>query len=318
MMLCIIAFLIARTSSVRLIAPIEALSQASEQLAIQDNHPIQLPVAGPREIAHLTERFNSMSRELTNRSIDLQHANTELQEYTHIITHDLKPPLINIKGHAGLIKNQLLKLEDLAINNNIQDQDLRNSLLETVTQEVPESVHYIDLSIAKTNVLIGGVLDNSRLLFRSIKLEKIDMKQLLDQVVVLFSHRLAKVDFKCEPLPTILTDPFLMEHIFSNLIDNALKYLSEDRKGKVEIKVETNESEVVFFISDNGIGLHDTQIDVFKLFKQANTDNSGAGIGLSLVKTMLAKLGGRIWHQTNKEGHGATFVFSLPLYRTSA
>ena len=309
----VIAWAVARSKSNLLVAPIEALANASDQLANNEDRPVQLPVQGPREIAHLTERFNYMSRELTSRTKDLQHANRELQEYTHIITHDLKPPLINIKGHAGLIKTQLQDLETIASDRSATEQGVRDAVLRTVGQDIPESVKFIDLSIAKTNTLISGVLDNSRLMFRNISLEDVDMNKLVEQVVALFSHRFDDVEFRCEVLPVIRTDPFLMEHIFSNLIDNALKYLDADRAGRIAIGGEKRHGEAHFFVRDNGIGLNDATIDVFKLFKQADDTNKGTGVGLALVKTMLVKLGGRIWHESNDE-HGASFMLCVPLY----
>jgi len=307
-----IAWVVARNRSKLLVEPIEALANASDQLANNKDRSVQLPVQGPREIAHLTERFNYMSRELRTRRNDLEHANRELQAYTHIITHDLKPPLINIKGHAGLIKAQLQGLEAVARDRSVTEQTMRESVLRTITHDIPDSVHFIDRSMAKMNTLIGGVLNNSRLLFRSTSFETVDMNELLEQVAALFSHRFDDIEFRCEVMPVIRTDSFLMEHIFSNLIDNALKYMDRNRAGRIVIGGGKREDEAHFFVRDNGIGLGGLSIDVFKLFAQANDTNKGAGVGLALVKTMLAKLGGRIWHEPNEE-HGVTFKFCVPL-----
>ena len=140
------------------------------------------------------------------------------------------------------------------------------------------------------------------------------MNKLLKQVAALFSHRFDEVDFQCDELPVIRTDPFLMEHIFSNLIDNALKYLDADRAGRIAIGGEKSKGEAHFFVQDNGIGLNEPSIDVFKLFRQADDASKGTGVGLALAKTMLAKLGGRIWYTPNAE-HGVTFRLCVPLCR---
>ena len=307
----VVAWAIARIRSNRLAEPIEALTTASNQLARSHDRPVQLPVAGPREIAHLTDRFNYMSRELTTRTKDLQYANRELQEYTHVITHDLKPPLINIKGHAELIRDQVGVLRDAATDETVSEDELRATVLQTVGGDIPESVRFIDLSIVKTNKFIGGVLDNSRLLFRETDIVEIDMKRLLEQVVAVFSHRLDGVDCHFGDLPSIRADIFLIEHIFSNLIDNALKYLDPARPGVIHIAGSADDSRAQFFISDNGIGLGDATINIFKLFRQVDDSSSGNGIGLALVKTMLAKLGGRIWCEPN-DPHGTRFIFCIP------
>jgi len=309
--LALIAWAVARSKSERLVAPIKALAEASDRLAASEDRPVQLPITGPREIAHLTERFNYMGRELTARTKDLQHANKELQAYTHIITHDLKPPLINIKGHAGLIKTQLQDLEHTARDQSMPEQVVRDTVLRTVSSDIPESVNYIDLSISKMKTLVDGVFDNSRLLFRSISLEDVDMNTLVTQVIALFSHRSGDVDIRCNPLPVLRTDAFLTEHIFSNLIDNALKYLNPDRPGRIEVGGRLLEDEAHFYVRDNGIGLTDAAVDIFELFRQANSTNTGNGVGLALVVTMLARLGGRIWYEPN-DTHGTTFMFCVP------
>ncbi len=309
--LALIAWAVARTKSERLAAPIKALAEASDKLATSEDQLIQLPIAGPREIAHLTERFNDMGRELMARTKDLQHANKELQAYTHIITHDLKPPLINIKGHAGLIKNQLLSLEQAARNPDASEQAVRDAVLRTVSREIPESVGYIDISISKMKALVDGVFDNSKLLFRSISIEDVDMNMLVTGVTALFSHRMDNIELRHNQLPTLRTDAFLLEHIFSNLIDNALKYMDPNRPGRIEVGGQVREGEVWFHVRDNGIGLSDTAVDVFELFTQVDSARAGRGVGLGLVKTMLSKLGGRIWYLSN-DSQGVTFFFSVP------
>lgn len=307
----VLAWAIARERSQRIAAPIKALANASDLLAANGERAVTLPVSGPGEIAHLTERFNFMSRELTARTQDLWHANQELQEYTHIITHDLKPPLINIKGHAGLISSQIKELEAIAARDNVSANQLREAIKRFVTETIPESVRFIDISIAKTNVLIVGVLNHSKALFRSITLEEVDVRKLLDQVLIVFSHRAQGIEFEIDELPVIRTDTFIIEHVFSNLIDNAIKYLDSRRPGRIAVGSESVNGEIRFYVSDNGIGIPDTDIDVFKLFKRAEHNNEGAGVGLALVKTLLARIGGKIWYERNDD-FGTTFVFSLP------
>ncbi|MCU7937575.1 MAG: hypothetical protein KZQ99_22415 [Candidatus Thiodiazotropha sp. (ex Dulcina madagascariensis)] len=252
-----------------------------------------------------------MSRELTARTQDLWRANQELQEYTHIITHDLKPPLINIKGHAGLISSQIQELETIADRDNVSASQLREAIKRFVRETIPESVRFIDISIAKTNVLIGGMLNHSKALFRSITIEEVDIRHLVDQVLIVFNHRSLRIEFEIDELPVIRTDTFIIEHVFSNLIDNAIKYLDPKRPGRISLGSESVNSEIRFYVSDNGIGIPDTDIDVFKLFKRVDHDSEGAGVGLALVKTLLARIGGKIWYQRNDD-FGTTFVFSLP------
>lgn len=308
--LAISAWHIAKKHANRLATPIMALAKASDQLVDGTETTPKLEIEAPSEIAHLLERFNYMRRQLTSRTRSLENANNELQEYTHIITHDLKAPLINIKGHTGLIKTQLDTLREFAKNKKNTDQTVREEVIDNMDNMIPESMKYIDLSISKTNTLVNGVLDKSRVLFRTNSFQTVDTNKLLNQVTALFSHRFQSVKFQCNHLPDIYADPFLLEHIFTNLIDNALKYLDEGRDGVIEVGGELLVDEARFYIRDNGIGMGDSSVDIFKLFIQAENSGSGSGVGLALVKTMLEKMGGKIWYESNVE-FGTTFYFNI-------
>jgi len=309
--LALAAWFVAKRHASRLATPIMALAKASDQLVEGTDIPQKIQVEGPREIKHLLERFNYMRGQLTSRNKALKNANSELQEYTHIITHDLKAPLINIRGHAGLIKNQLDKLESVAMDSEISDHVVREQLMGQLADEIPESIKYIDLSISKTSTLVNGVLNKSRLLFRTNSIEPVDTNELIGQVTAQFSHRFQGVAFKHSQLPVIRADRFLLEYSFSNLIDNALKYLDSERAGEIEVGGEILLDEARFYVKDNGKGLVDTSVDIFKLFVQENHTNTGTGVGLALVKTMLEKMGGSIWYEAN-EDYGTTFYFSIP------
>jgi signal transduction histidine kinase len=159
---------------------------------------------------------------------------------------------------------------------------------------------------------VDGVFDNSSLLFHEISLQDVDMTLLVKQITDMFSHQTSNLDIKCSPLFTLRTDAFLMEHIFSNLIDNAIKYLCSQRPGVVTIGGKLEGGEAHFYVRDNGIGVSDSAVNIFELFRQANTKSTGNGIGLALVETMVAKLRGKIWYETNKD-FGTTFSFCVPL-----
>ena len=308
----VVSWLFAKNKSHQLIAPIEALSEASDNLADANGRPIQLEVTGSKEIAHLTRRFNYMSNELTSKASALECTNKNLQEYAHIITHDMKPPLINIKGHVNLLKQHLQKLKDIANDPEESEEQVRNAVIKTISDDAPNAIHYIDLSISKTSTLISGVLDNSKLISRTLELEDVNMNQLVKQVIDTFSHTFNDVEFVCTDLPTLRTDPFFMEHAFSNLIDNSLKHLDKNRPGKITISAELNDIEAVFFVRDNGTGINNKHTDVFRLFSQADNDSEGSGIGLALVRNMLAKLNGSITHKNNND-HGVTFIINHPI-----
>jgi len=313
MALCLlfIAWRVARSRALWVAAPLESLASAAEGLADNPDQDLLIPASGPAEVRYLAQRFQSMSRQLIQRTRELLNANEDLQEYTHIVTHDLKPPLINIKGHLGLIERQLSTLEDSAQDAQLNDQDLRSQLLAVLKSEIPESMGYINLSVSQANTLIGGIQNNSKLLFRDVAAEEIDVTEIVDRVLALFSYQLVNVDLTRSELPTIHSDPLLIEHIFTNLIDNAIKYLEPSRRGEIGIYSVTRENVVEFSVRDNGIGLKSTGTDVFRKFERGVIEGQGTGMGLALTKTMVAKLGGDISYSPNAET-GTTFSFRIP------
>jgi len=122
-----------------------------------------------------------------------------------------------------------------------------------------------------------------------------------------------KAEVTIGPLPDLVVDKAAAEQIFGNLLDNALKYLEPARSGKIEVTAEQNAGETIFTIRDNGRGIatEDTQ-KVFELFRRVGRqDVPGEGMGLTYVKTLVRRLGGRIWCES-EPGVGSAFSFTIP------
>jgi signal transduction histidine kinase len=116
-------------------------------------------------------------------------------------------------------------------------------------------------------------------------------------------------------LPVILSDAVALEQIFSNLLDNAIKYLEPSRKGSIAISFEILSDEITFSVRDNGRGIEGPdRHKVFEIFRRARNvgDERGLGMGLAYVKTTLRKMGGVIWFESGIES-GTVFYFRLPL-----
>ena len=113
-------------------------------------------------------------------------------------------------------------------------------------------------------------------------------------------------------LPTILGDAAELEHVFQNLISNAIKFRGE-KKPEVSVSVATENDRYVFSVRDNGIGVDPKDTEkIFKIFSRLHPDRPGSGIGLALCQRIVERHGGRIWVQSNPGG-GAIFSFSIPI-----
>ena len=181
--------------------------------------------------------------------------------------------------------------------------------------EFQEALRFIKTSIARMEQLISAMLRLSRDGKRELQPVELNMSELVRSVAEAFAHRAhtlgASIDIGS--LPTIVSDRFALEQIFSNLLDNAIKYLRDDVPGKIVIAGEATSERVVYTVSDNGRGIADKDLErVFELFRRSGTqDVPGEGIGLTYVRMLAQRLGGKI-EVTSTIGTGTTFTISLP------
>ena len=113
--------------------------------------------------------------------------------------------------------------------------------------------------------------------------------------------------------PTLFGDRSRLAEIWQNLLDNACKFMGDQKEPRIEIGVEIRDNETVFFVRDNGIGIDERyQTKVFGLFEKLNPKAEGTGIGLALIKRIVEIYGGRIWIESAGRGLGTNFLFTLP------
>jgi PAS domain S-box-containing protein len=234
---------------------------------------------------------------------DLERKNAELERFTYTASHDLKSPLITIKGFLGFLR---------------EDAERGNlKRLETDIQRIGDAAD-------KMQRLLNDLLELSRIGRAVNKTEAIDLTQMISEVLELLHGRINRgavpvrvsVD---ENLPQIYGDrPRLLE-VWQNLIDNAAKFMGDQPNPHIEIRqAETStEANPIFFVRDNGMGIDPKFSDrIFGLFDKLDSRTEGTGIGLALVKRIIEFHGGKIWVES-KPGNGATFYFSLPQSETS-
>jgi two-component system sensor kinase len=122
------------------------------------------------------------------------------------------------------------------------------------------------------------------------------------------------IEFRLGPLPKSHADPIMMERVFTNLLDNAIKYSAPTANPIIEVEGRVENSEAVYIVRDNGVGFDMRFVGkLFGVFQRLHrpSEFSGTGIGLSIVKRIVARHGGRVWAE-GKLNHGTTLGFSLP------
>jgi PAS domain S-box-containing protein len=242
--------------------------------------------------------YRTMITNITERRLmeeELRRANEELQAFAHTISHDLQGTLAVIEGFSvvalsalekGDSKEEVESLEHI-IKGARRAQGYIESLLEYAQSVHKEGV----ASRAASEEVLMGVLSDLDGEIREKEVEVV-------------------ID---DALPPIQVDPIRLRQVFLNLIGNAIRYLGDNEKPKIEIGARTEGGMVTLHISDNGVGIaREDQGEIFDPFKRFSTDGSyGVGIGLATVRRVVEGWGGKIWVASNP-GEGATFYFSAP------
>jgi PAS domain S-box-containing protein len=243
---------------------------------------------------------------------ELVDKNRELEQIVYITSHDLRSPLVNIEGFSKEINRELQSYAKAVQHEN--DPEKTRSLLEALQKEVASSFCYISASTTKMDQLLTGLLKLSRLERLVITPKQVEMSALMENVVATMQYRLEELGAAVHvaPLPNCSGEETLLNQVFSNLLDNALKYLSPDRPGVVSIEGEDNGTEVIYRVIDNGCGIApEFQRQVFEIFRRLDVSKPGDGLGLTICTKILQRLNGKIW-LSSVAGQGSTFYVSLP------
>jgi signal transduction histidine kinase len=282
-----------------------------------------------RDDAEARLRDNNLNLEATvdERTADLREANDEIQRFAYIVSHDLRSPLVNIMGFTseleqlrGDIFRRIATLDRAGAPLVPADSGEAEPLLEgedrQLSQDFAEALGFIKSSIGKMDRLISAILHLTREGRREFHPVKIDTRELIEGIVGTVAHQAseAEAQIRIEPLPDIVSDRLAIEQIFSNLIDNALKYLKPGIPGDITVRARTKLGFAIFEIADNGRGIDPKDHQrIFDLFRRAGTqDKPGQGIGLAHVRALVRRLGGTM-SVASELHHGSTFTITLPI-----
>ncbi len=266
------------------------------------------------------------------RTADLREANNEIQRFAYIVSHDLRSPLVNIMGFTSELEElrhdifrRIASLGRAAASSaapvvSIDTEPVLEGVDEKLAQEFSEALSFIKTSIAKMDRLISAILNLTREGRRQFDPVPIDTRQLIESIVAALAHQAAEADATIHigHLPDLVSDRLALEQIFSNLIDNAVKYLKPGVPGEISVKGRTKLGFAIFEVSDNGRGIDPKDHQrIFDLFRRAGLqDKPGQGIGLAHVRALVRRLGGTM-SVASELNNGSTFTITLPLKWTA-
>ncbi len=242
------------------------------------------------------KRLEANLREKTD---NLEKSNEKLEEFSHVVSHDLKEPLRTIETFSGFL------LEDYADKLDEEGIDYLNTLKRTS---------------ARMRQLINDLLSLASIHMDMASFERINTQKVLEEVQEDLEVRLQGVNLQVVlDLPPVKGSKVRIRELFSNLIVNAIKY-NDKALPTVRVgwqKEARNDGTVTFFVEDNGIGIEARyQERIFGIFEKLNPreDVEGTGAGLAICKRIVEEHGGKIW--VNSEvGKGSTFFFTIPRAR---
>ena len=229
------------------------------------------------------------------RSEELAAAYQELESFSYSISHDLRSPLLFMKGFAQMLEDRFG---------------------EQLGEEGLQMLHVIRDGGRNMDQMIVGLLAFSRAGRQPLTLQQLDMEAIVRAVVAeaVAVHEGPEAVIDIGPLPAAAGDSVVIRHVWSNLIGNALKYSARRADPHIRVSGRVEADEVVYEIADNGAGFDMRHADkLFGVFKRLHGSDefAGTGVGLAIVHRIVTRHGGRIWAH-GEPGVGATIHFTLP------
>ena len=269
------------------LAPLSRLMQATQSVASGD-YSVRVEMRGARgEVAEYIRSFNKMAEELSGVAL-------LRMDFVNTFSHEFKTPLISIRGFAKLLQNDDLTPE--------QRQTYTNTVVQQSERLAAMSTHILELAQYENTEIVSGKtlyrLDEQ--LRRCVRQQERDWLQ----KGLTVEGDLDQVDY--------YGNEELVEHIWSNLLSNAIRFTPSG--GQITVVLRQSEGEITVSVSDTGIGMdEETQRHIFEKFYRAAPypDSQGNGLGLSIVRRVVALCGGRV-AVFSRPGNGSAFTVTLP------
>ena len=284
--------------------PIRRLSKAAREVE-GGNLSVRTSISSSDEVGILATAFNSMIHQVQNwnttlnkqvktRTSELETKNAELERYAYTVSHDLKSPLITIKGFLGMLEKDIIKGD---------------------AERIKKDVRHIHNAAEKMNRLLDDLLELSKIGRVVGTKEEVSLKDLANEALTLVGGQIKKREVHVEVasnLPLMYVDRRRLVEVLQNLIDNAIKHMGKQSEPRIEIDARQEKEGTVYYVRDNGEGIESRYHEnVFGLFNKLDQASDGTGIGLAIVKRIIEVHGGRIWIESEGKGKGSTFCFTI-------
>ncbi len=284
---------------------------------IHDLKQAQEELRESREWALRTEaETRRLASILAERVAELDAANEEIQRFAYIVSHDLRAPLVNVMGFTSELESAQAEIERFYRKVAERVPELITPDIKAVIEtDLAEAIGFIRTSSVRMDKLISAILKLSREGRRVLAPEPLDMRQLLEGHRQSLAHQLSErgAELVIETAPALTGDRLVVEQIFGNLIENAVKYLKPGRPGRIVVRGSDLGSAVRYEVEDNGRGIEAKDFErIFDLFRRSGVqDQPGEGIGLAHVRALVRRLGGTIT-VSSRFGEGTAFTVILP------
>lgn len=233
---------------------------------------------------------------LIRRQQLIEEKNRDLEDFSYMISHDLKAPIFTVKGMLQILR-----------------EDFGGGL----GPDGQETMRHIEQAVSRLEQLVQSVVEYSRVGNRETFEEAVDLNQVLADIRAELQTRLAAcgAELTGAALPAVRGDRLKLYQIFSNLLGNAVKYRAAERRLEIEISEAPHDNErfVKICVRDNGLGIPAGRLkDIFRPFQRAHgREIEGSGIGLACVKKLVTGFGGEVGVES-VEGAGSRFYVTLP------
>jgi signal transduction histidine kinase len=271
-------------------------------------------LARTSELAGANDALKRVNNELGRRSQELAAKNEELENFVYVVSHDLRAPLVNLRGFSEELRSSCGELQQKLGPSSIPPA-LAQDVHKILHDDIGESLRYVSTSSSQLQRLIDSLLTLSRVGREEYELELLHVPGLVSSTLDVLRGSIAQSGAKIHvgELPDVQGDQTAVGQVFTNLISNALKYLKPGRAGEIEIGGQEQAEMCHFWVRDNGAGLHPSaQKRLFQVFQRFHPElASGEGMGLAIVKRVVERHGGKVWVES-QEGVGTTFHITLP------